>query len=255
MSLFEIDDRLQNVRIQLILQIPEGCSQGAVYNSLRQKLEVSFNRVPIFQVYLNGLGTQLWRLDAKLDNGAALTKKAYRMKIRSTILQAFHETLSSCDYQSFSERFTKKGPEAPALARGTPLRLLLRAGPPPRSQKLSPPRAGTDVVVCPSAGGQRRCRRRRVGCPGPHVGRCSAAASAAFAFAAAASGVFGLGARSAGGRGGGSRASLWWRTYHCTAQTTVCKSLREKMENCLYRLPLFQVYSRRPQPPGPVPGQ
>ena len=109
MSLFEIDDRLQNVRIQLILQIPEGCSQGAVYNSLRQKLEVSFNRVPIFQVYFNGLGTKLWRLDAKLDNGAALTKKAYRMKIRSTILQAFNETLSSCDFQSFSERFTKKG--------------------------------------------------------------------------------------------------------------------------------------------------
>ena len=109
MALFENDDRLQKVRIQLILQIPEGCSQGAVYNSLRQKLEVSFNRVPIFQVYFNGLGTQLWRLDAKLDNGAALTKKAYRMKIRSTILPAFNETLSSCDYQSFSERFTKKG--------------------------------------------------------------------------------------------------------------------------------------------------
>ena len=94
MALFENDDRLQKVRIQSILQIPEGCSQGAVYNSLRQKLEVSFNRVPIFQVYFNGLGTKLWRLDAaKLDNGAALTKKAYRMKIRSTILQAFNETL------------------------------------------------------------------------------------------------------------------------------------------------------------------
>ena len=31
------------------------------------------------------------------------------MKIRSTIQQAFDEMLSSCDYQSFSERFTKKG--------------------------------------------------------------------------------------------------------------------------------------------------
>ena len=48
----------------------------------------------------------LWRLDAKLDT---FTIKVYRMKIRSTIQQAFNETLSSCDYRSFSERFTKKG--------------------------------------------------------------------------------------------------------------------------------------------------
>ena len=51
MSMFENDDRLRKVRIQLILQISEGCSQGTVYNSLRQKLEASFDRVPIFQVY------------------------------------------------------------------------------------------------------------------------------------------------------------------------------------------------------------
>ena len=48
----------------------------------------------------------LWRLDVKLDT---FTIKVYRMKIRSTIQQAFNETLSSCDYRSFSERFTKKG--------------------------------------------------------------------------------------------------------------------------------------------------
>ena len=55
--MFENDDRLRKVRIQLILQISEGCSQGTVYNSLRQKLEASFDRVPIFQVYFNGLGS------------------------------------------------------------------------------------------------------------------------------------------------------------------------------------------------------
>ena len=72
MSLPENDDRLLNVRIQLILQIPEGCSQGTVYHSLRKKLESSFNRGLIFQVYFNGLGMHLWQLDAKLDNGAVL---------------------------------------------------------------------------------------------------------------------------------------------------------------------------------------
>ena len=60
MSMFENDDRLRKVRIKLILRIPEDCSEGTVFNSLRQKLEASFNRVPIFQVYFNGLGTQLW---------------------------------------------------------------------------------------------------------------------------------------------------------------------------------------------------
>ena len=109
MSLPDYDDRLRKVRIQLILQIPEGCSPGTVYNSLREKLEASLKKVPIFQVYFNGLDTHLWQLDAKLDNGAVLIKKAYRTKIRSMIQQAFNETLSNCDYQSFSERFTEKG--------------------------------------------------------------------------------------------------------------------------------------------------
>ena len=53
--------------------------------SVRQKLEASFNRVPIFQVHFEGLCMQLRQLDAKLDNGAALTEKEYLMKIYSTI--------------------------------------------------------------------------------------------------------------------------------------------------------------------------
>ena len=76
MLLPENDGRFQadlwKVRIKLVLQIPDCCSQGTVLNSLRQKLEASFNRMPLFQVYLNGLGTQLWQLDAKFDNRAAL---------------------------------------------------------------------------------------------------------------------------------------------------------------------------------------
>ena len=58
-------------------------------------------------------------------------------------------------------------------------------------------------MPAPAAGppAQRCCRRRRVGCLGPNVGRCSVAASAA-----AASGVFVVGVWSAGGRCCGSHA-------------------------------------------------
>ena len=61
--------------IQINFQIPDGCSQTTVCKSLREQIENCFDtestethRVPLFQVYFYGLGTYLWKLDAKLDN-------------------------------------------------------------------------------------------------------------------------------------------------------------------------------------------
>ena len=82
---FPDDSRLQKVRIQLNLQIPDGCSQNTVYYSLRQRLIESFKTVPLFQVYFIGLGTQLWTmwtLDAKMDHGAPCVKKTLCKKIQ-----------------------------------------------------------------------------------------------------------------------------------------------------------------------------
>ena len=62
-------ERVQRVMVQLSLRIPTGCSQGALHESLKLKLLANFNNLPYFQVYLHGLGSQLWTLDARLDNG------------------------------------------------------------------------------------------------------------------------------------------------------------------------------------------
>ena len=79
-------ERVQRVMVQLSLRIPTGCSQGALHESLKLKLLANFNNLPYFQVYLHGLGSQLWTLDARLDNGVPITSARLRNKIRETIL-------------------------------------------------------------------------------------------------------------------------------------------------------------------------
>ena len=73
-------ERVQRVMVQLSLQIPTGCSQGALHESLKLKLLANFNNLPYFQVYLHGLGSQLWTLDARLDNGVPITSARLRNK-------------------------------------------------------------------------------------------------------------------------------------------------------------------------------
>ena len=63
----------------------------------------------MFQVYFQGLGTQLWTLNAKLDHGSPTTIKELRIKIRKPVQDAFQETLSESDYASFRAWFEKKG--------------------------------------------------------------------------------------------------------------------------------------------------
>ena len=80
-----------------------------LYKSLKQKLVSSFSNTPLFQVNIQGLGTKIWILDAKLDNGALSTTSGLRTKIRSPIQQAFEECLSPPDYESFIASFRKQG--------------------------------------------------------------------------------------------------------------------------------------------------
>ena len=102
-------DRARKFRIQLRLQIPDGCSEDTLHKSLKQKLVSSFSNAPLFQVNIQGLGTKIWILDAKLDNGALSTTSGLRTKIRSPIQQAFEECLSPPDYESFIASFRKQG--------------------------------------------------------------------------------------------------------------------------------------------------
>ena len=102
-------ERVQRVMVQLSLRIPTGCSQGALHESLKLKLLANFNNLPYFQVYLHGLGSQLWTLDARLDNGVPITSARLRNKIRGTILPAFEDSLQATDFKTFCEWFKRRG--------------------------------------------------------------------------------------------------------------------------------------------------
>ena len=71
----------------------------------------SFSNAPLFQVDIQGLGTQMWFLDAKPVNGAFSTTSALRKTFRSRVQQAFEECLSPGppDNASFIASFFKQG--------------------------------------------------------------------------------------------------------------------------------------------------
>ena len=102
-------DRERKFQIQLRMQIPDSCSEDTLHKSLKKKLMSSFSNTPLFQVNIQGLGTQMWILNAKLDNGALSTTSALRKKFRSPVQQAFEECLSPPDYASFIASFCKQG--------------------------------------------------------------------------------------------------------------------------------------------------
>ena len=108
-------ERVQLVRVQLSLQIPDaadGCSQVALLESMKQSLLLNFNNLPYFQVYFHGLGTQPWSFDAKRDCGQCgvpITCKWLCNKIRKTIQPSFQTILSPSNYESFKTWFTSKG--------------------------------------------------------------------------------------------------------------------------------------------------
>ena len=87
-------DRERKFQIQLRIQIPDSCSEDTLHKSLKKKLVSSFSNAPFFQVNVPGLATQIWILDAKLDNGALSTTSALSKKFRSPVQQAFEECLS-----------------------------------------------------------------------------------------------------------------------------------------------------------------
>ena len=77
MSLFENDDRLLKVRIHQSFRFQK-VAVKAKYITPETEAGSKFQQgVNIKLLYFNGLGTQLWQLEAKLDNGAALTKQPY----------------------------------------------------------------------------------------------------------------------------------------------------------------------------------
>ena len=89
----DTNTRMQQFRVQLNLQIPDGRNQNATYESVRERLLANFSNLPYFQVYFHGFGTHLWYLDAKLDttvdsgpSEVPSTGKWLRDKIRMTIL-------------------------------------------------------------------------------------------------------------------------------------------------------------------------
>lgn len=74
---------------------------------LKYNLEASYKAVPWFQVKFQGLGTQHWILDARLNIGTTNLHASLRSKVRELILQAFKAHLSQDQFEAFRKSFSR----------------------------------------------------------------------------------------------------------------------------------------------------
>jgi hypothetical protein len=96
---------IQKVRIHSELQIPAGCDSMSIYKSLKHTLQDAYRFSLWFDVKFEGLATQLWKFEARLNIGATMVYRSFRSKFRAQILDSFRANLSPDQFQSFQTTF------------------------------------------------------------------------------------------------------------------------------------------------------
>ena len=66
---------IQKVGIRSELQIPTECDSIAIYKSLKHTLQDTYRSSHWFHVKFEGLATQLWTFEARLNIGATMVHK------------------------------------------------------------------------------------------------------------------------------------------------------------------------------------
>jgi hypothetical protein len=82
---------IQKVKIYSELQIPAGYDSMSIYKSLKHTLQDAYRFSLWFDVKFEGLATQLWKFEARLNIGATIS---LRSKFRALILKVFEDHLS-----------------------------------------------------------------------------------------------------------------------------------------------------------------
>ena len=99
------------------MQIPAGCDDSAVYETLKHNFQETYGKSPWFQVNLHGFGTHVWCLDARLNIGATILHRNFRAKksfegrslkvLMPTSLLNFNARLSLEQFSSFKAKLNK----------------------------------------------------------------------------------------------------------------------------------------------------
>ena len=86
------------------LPIPAGCDEEAVYMTLKHNFEKTYEKSPWCKVHLQveaEVGAKVWKLEARLNTGAAIRQRHFRTKLRGQILESFKAHLSHDEFVSF----------------------------------------------------------------------------------------------------------------------------------------------------------
>ena len=98
---------IQKVRIHSELPIPAGCDSMSIYKSLKYTLQDAFRFSVWFDVKFEGLATQLWKFEARLNNGTTMVYRTLRSKFRALILKVFENHLSREQFSQFKSNFSR----------------------------------------------------------------------------------------------------------------------------------------------------
>ena len=83
-------EEVLQVRIELILPVPDGCDGTAFHAGLRDQLLTSYGKEPRFEMSVQGLGTECLRLEGRVMFAKPCQVKNARERVKK-ILQRYHD--------------------------------------------------------------------------------------------------------------------------------------------------------------------
>jgi len=79
----------------------------SIYKSLKHTLQDAYRFSVWFDVKLEGLATQLWKFEARLNTGATMVYRSFRSKFRALVLKVFENHLSCEQFSQFKSDFSR----------------------------------------------------------------------------------------------------------------------------------------------------
>ena len=99
---------LEQIRIQVILPVPAGCDSTKFYADVKESFLKSYKNENKFEISLQGLGTETWRLDGRVMFTKPCKQRNARERIKG-ILMKCHKRLGLSDAanQAFNQHWAQ----------------------------------------------------------------------------------------------------------------------------------------------------
>jgi hypothetical protein len=91
------NEDVEQVRFQIVLPVPASCDSAAYHEEIRDSFLKSYQKERKFQMSVQGLGTEMWRLEGRVMFSKPCKPKSVRQRIKDILLKCYNNLNFSSD--------------------------------------------------------------------------------------------------------------------------------------------------------------